>query len=57
MAGGSRDASSSRLIVCIGSAQGDVLVFFHELAHVLCYVACVSHGFEYARAHGIGVFR
>lgn len=35
MAGASRDASSSRLAVCMGSSQGDVLVFFHELAHVL----------------------
>lgn len=35
MAGGIREASSSRLTVCMGSTQGDVLVFFHELAHVL----------------------
>lgn len=35
MAGGSREASSSRFVVCMGSTQGDVLVLFHELAHVL----------------------
>lgn len=35
MASRGGDASSSRLAVCMGSSQGDVLVFFHELAHVL----------------------
>lgn len=35
MASRGGDASSSKVVVCIGSSQGDALVFFHELAHVL----------------------